>query len=66
MIRKDAEGKEKTDFVTVVKSCTEQGHGKDQVYWDSILVDCSAVNDCQKMSVWEGILKDGRKTFISL
>lgn len=51
MIRKDAKGKEKTGFVTVVKSCTEQGYGKDQAYWDSIVVDRSAVNDCQKMSM---------------
>lgn len=66
MIRRDVVGKEKTGFVTVAKSCTEQSHGKDQEYWDGILVDCGAVNDCQKMSVWEWHFERWQKDFYQL
>lgn len=49
MIRRDAAVREKTGLVAAVKSCTKQGHSKDQVHWDSILVDCCAVSDGQKL-----------------
>lgn len=58
VIRRNAVGKEKTGFVSIVKSCTKSDMEKTRGYWDSILLDCSIANGCQKMflinALWRG------------